>query len=275
MDKPKKERADSALVLRGLVESREKARAVIMAGVAYRNEEKILKPSDMIAPGEALTVRGAPHPYVSRGGLKLEKALAAFQIDPSGLTCIDLGASTGGFTDVLLQRGAARVYAVDVGFGQLDWKIRSDARVVTMERTNARAIEPTQFAPAPVLGVMDVSFISILLILPAAARVLGEDGRMVTLIKPQFEAGRDRVGKKGVVGDPAVHESVIAEIVAKAPGTGWAVQALSYSPITGPEGNIEFLADLCPIARARDVHLDVPALVATAHASLKRKGAQP
>lgn len=246
MEKRNKERADVALVARALAESREKARALIMAGVVYKREQRVEKPSDMIGAQEPLSVRGAANPYVSRGALKLEKALGCFEISPAGLTCMDLGASTGGFTDVLLRAGAARVYAIDVGFGQLDWRIRSDARVVVMERQNARAITQEMFPILPTLAVMDVSFISIRLILPAAARVLGPDGRVVTLIKPQFEAGRERVGKKGVVGDPRVHEDVVRMIAGFAPTVGYRMRALDFSPITGPEGNIEFLADLVP-----------------------------
>ena len=209
MDKVKKQRVDVALFERGLAESREKARTLIMAGVVYIAEEKVLKPSELVAPDAPLTVRGAAHPYVSRGGLKLEKALRVFHYDPTGVVAMDLGASTGGFTDVLLKNGASHVYSIDVGFGQLDWRIRNDERVTVMERTNARSITADLFDPLPTLGVMDVSFISIKLILPAAFAILGEGGRFISLIKPQFEAGRENVGKKGVVSDPAVHRQVV------------------------------------------------------------------
>lgn len=246
MEKSKKTRCDVALVERGLAESREKAQALIMSGVVYIREEKVTKPSEPVKAEDELIVRGAPHPYVSRGGLKLEKALKVFGCDPTGVTAMDLGASTGGFTDVLLQNGAAHVYAIDVGFGQLDWKIRNDERVTVMERTNARAITADMFERRPTLAVMDVSFISIRLILPAATQVLGENGRFITLIKPQFEAGRERVGKKGVVSSPETHEDVIRSIVQFVPSLGWHTCALDFSPITGPEGNIEFLADLRP-----------------------------
>jgi len=244
--KGKKVRCDVALVERGLAESREKAQALIMAGVVYIREEKVTKPSEPVKPEDELIVRGAAHPYVSRGGLKLEKALKVFECDPTGVTAMDLGASTGGFTDVLLRNGAAHVYSIDVGFGQLAWSIRNDERVTVMERTNARAITTDMFEMRPTLAVMDVSFISIKLILPAATQVLGENGRFITLIKPQFEAGRERVGKKGVVSDPKTHEDVIRSIVQFVPTLGWHTRALDFSPITGPEGNIEFLADLWP-----------------------------
>lgn len=246
MEKGKKLRADVALVARGLAESREKAQALIMAGVVYIREEKVAKPSETVKLEDELHVRGAAHPYVSRGGLKLEKAIRVFQCDPTGVVAMDLGASTGGFTDVLLQNGAAHVYAIDVGFGQLDWRIRNDARVTVMERTNARNLTAEMFDQRPTLAVMDVSFISIQLILPAATSVLGENGRFITLIKPQFEAGRERVGKKGVVSDPQTHEDVLRTIVDFVPTLGWRTEALDFSPITGPEGHIEFLADLRP-----------------------------
>ena len=246
MEKGKKLRADVALVERGLADSREKAQALIMAGVVYIREEKVTKPSEPVKPEDELIVRGAAHPYVSRGGLKLEKAIKVFDCDPTGIVAMDLGASTGGFTDVLLQNGAAHVYSIDVGFGQLDWRIRNDERVTVMERTNARAITENMFDQRPTLAVMDVSFISIKLILPAATKILGENGRFITLIKPQFEAGRERVGKKGVVSDPKTHEDVIRSIVEFVPTLGWHTRALDFSPITGPEGNIEFLADLWP-----------------------------
>ena len=251
MDKVKKQRVDVALFERGLAESREKARTLIMAGVVYIAEEKVLKPSELVAPDAPLTVRGAAHPYVSRGGLKLEKALRVFHYDPTGVVAMDLGASTGGFTDVLLKNGASHVYSIDVGFGQLDWRIRNDERVTVMERTNARALTEDMFPERPSLAVMDVSFISIRLILPCACRILGEEGRFLTLIKPQFEAGRERVGKKGVVSDPQTHFDVVKSIVDFVPTLGWRAQALDYSPIRGPEGNIEFLADLVPEARAQ------------------------
>lgn len=267
MDKPKKLRADVALVERALAESREKAQALIMAGLVYIGEEKVLKPSEAVKPEDQLIVRGAAHPYVSRGGLKLEKALRVFGCDPTGVVAMDLGASTGGFTDVLLRGGARHVYAIDVGFGQLDWRIRSDERVTVMERTNARSITADMFDPVPTLAVMDVSFISIKLILPAAFRILGPEGRFISLIKPQFEAGRERVGKKGVVSDPVTHADVVESIVRFVPTLGWKTRAIDFSPITGPEGNIEFLADFLPAEKVdgeitRD---DIEAMVKAAH----------
>lgn len=268
MEKSKRRRADLELCERGLAPSREKARALIMAGVVYRNQVKIDKPSDMVSSEDALTVRGAPHPYVSRGGLKLERALERFAVSPEGRVCLDVGASTGGFTDVLLRAGASHVYAVDVGTNQLDWKIRSDGRVTAMERTNARYMEPDMFPLTPELAVMDVSFISITLLIPAISRVMNGGGRIIALIKPQFEAGRELVGKRGVVSDPAVHANVIKSIVDFAPGAGWKVDAIDYSPITGPEGNIEFFADLTPGEGAGVSEADIRELVGEAHARL-------
>lgn len=239
-----KMRADVALVSRGLCESREKAQASIMAGLVYVGERKILKASESVKPEDELTLRGHAHPFASRGGLKLEKAIRSFGADLTGKVCMDIGAATGGFTDVCLQSGARHVYAIDVGYGQFDWKLRNDPRVTVMERTNARYLTQEQVPLHPTVTVMDVSFISIRLILPVAAGIMGDEGVFYTLIKPQFEAGRDRVGKKGVVRDPKVHEDVLREIVDFVPTFGWQVQALDYSPITGPEGNIEFLAKI-------------------------------
>jgi len=237
-----KERADVALVKRGIAESREKAQAQIMAGLVFAGLRKIIKPSDVVAEAEELSVRGSAQPFVSRGGLKLEKALDVFHADVNGAVAMDIGAATGGFTDVLLKRGAEHVYAIDVGYGQLDWELRNHPHVTVMERTNARYLTPEHFEKRPSLTVMDVSFISIRLILPVAAGIMGENGRFYTLIKPQFEAGRERVGKKGVVRDPLVHQAVVEEIVAFCPSFGYQVNGLTFSPITGPEGNIEFLA---------------------------------
>ena len=236
-----KQRADVALVARGLCESREKAQACIMAGQVYIGEQKVLKSSENVKPEDELILRGPAHPYASRGGLKLEKAIASFHADVHGKVCMDIGAATGGFTDVLLRNGAQHVYAIDVGYGQFDWKLRNDERVTLMERTNARYLTPEQVPLHPTVTVMDVSFISIKLILPVAASLMGENGCFYTLIKPQFEVGKDRVGKKGVVREASLHEEVLNDIVAFAPSFGWQVQALDFSPITGPEGNIEFL----------------------------------
>jgi 23S rRNA (cytidine1920-2'-O)/16S rRNA (cytidine1409-2'-O)-methyltransferase len=237
-----KRRADVALVERGLVESRAKAQALIMAGKVFAGERKLAKPGEAVADDQGLEVRGQDHPWVSRGGLKLAHALAAFGLDPSGLACLDIGASTGGFTDVLLQSGAARVYAVDVGHGQLAWKLRNDPRVVVLERTNARTLSAEQ-VPEPIdLLVCDASFIGLEVLLPAPLRLMKPRATMAVLIKPQFEVGKDRVGKGGVVRDPALHDEVCARIGAWVNAQpGWKVEGVVESPITGPEGNKEFL----------------------------------
>ncbi len=268
----KKERADVALVRQGMTESREKAQALIMAGLVFANLRKINKPSDAVGEEEVLSVKGSPQPFVSRGGLKLEKALDFFGANVSNIVAMDIGAATGGFTDVLLKRGAAHVYAIDVGYGQLDWELRNHPHVTVMERTNARYLTKEQVNKHPSLTVMDVSFISIRLILPVAAEIMGDNGRFYTLIKPQFEAGKDRVGKKGVVRDPEVHQAVIEEIVDFCPTFGYQVEGLTFSPITGPEGNIEFLANIAPSKYATfliDRHL-IRKIVDEAHSVLKR-----
>jgi len=267
-----KKRVDVALVERGLASSREKAQALVMSGVVYIAENKVTKASLTVTDEDELIVRQTGSGYVSRGALKLEKGLKVFDVDPTGIVAMDLGASTGGFTDVLLQNGAAHVYAIDVGYGQLDWKLRNDPRVTVMERTNARYLTANDVPLGPTLGVMDVSFISITKILPAAAAIMGENGAFISLIKPQFEAGRDRVGKKGVVRDAQVHRDVIREILAFIDQEmGWAAQALSFSPITGPEGNIEFLVHILPASRAthRVTDEEVEQVVASAHESLR------
>ena len=206
---------------------------------------------------------------MGRGGLKLERGLEAFGVDPSGLSCLDVGCSTGGFTDVLLRAGARKVYAIDVGYGQLDWKLRQDPRVAVMERTNARALLPEQFPDHPTLMVMDVSFISIKLVLPAAAAIMGEAGRFRTLVKPQFEAGRGQVGKNGVVREAATHERVLREIRDFCPVIGWSVRGFTWSPIKGPKGNIEFLADIRPGAGEPLSDEVITALVSEAHMALR------
>jgi len=241
-----KKRADVALVEQGLCASREKAQASIMAGLVYLGERRIGKASEQIAEDAELTLRGKANPYVGRGGLKLEKAVRAFGADLRDRVCMDIGCATGGFTDVCLRAGAAHVYAIDVGYGQFDWTLRQDSRVTLMERTNARSLTPDMFPLHPTVTVMDVSFISIRLILPVAAGIMGREGVFYTLIKPQFEAGRGKVGKNGVVRDPAVHEAVISEIAEFAESMGWRMCALDFSPITGPKGNIEFLAEIRP-----------------------------
>lgn len=266
-----KKRLDAYMVENGLAPSRERAQAVIMSGIVYIDGQKAEKPSAQVEPEAQVEVRGAAHDFVSRGALKLDKALDVFGLDVHGVVAMDLGASTGGFTDVLLRRGCRHVYAVDVGYGQLDWRLRNDPRVTVMERTNARYLKPEDVPLGPTLAVMDVSFISITKILPAAAAIMGEAGAFVSLIKPQFEAGRERVGKKGVVRDPAVHADVIAQVVSFVREMGWRAQALSFSPITGPEGNIEFLVHLLPAARATQCvdEACIAQVVAQAHAALE------
>jgi len=238
----KKRRADEALVSDLGLESIALARALIMEGRVMAGDRKILRASELLKPGEALRVRGALDAYVSRGAHKLRKALEVFHIDLSGTVCVDVGASTGGFTDVMLRAGAKRVYSVDVGYNLLDYRLRSDGRVVCMERTNARFLSPDAFDPRPGFGATDVSFISLKAVLPAALGVLADGNQgFVALVKPQFEAERDEVGEKGVVRDRTVHEKVLRDITGFIPTLGWRVAGLDYSPIRGPEGNIEFL----------------------------------
>lgn len=235
-------RADVALVRRGLVDSRAKAQALIMAGLVFSGEARIDKAGQMVAAGAPLAVRGADHPWVGRGGLKLAAALERFQIDPAGTVCLDVGASTGGFTDVLLAHGAARVYAVDVGHGQLAWKLRTDPRVVVLERVNARHLSD-QHVPEPVdLIVCDASFIGLETILPAPMARAAPRARLIALVKPQFEVGKGQVGKGGVVRDPALHAAVCARVRAWLEAqVGWRVLGLAESPVRGAEGNVEFL----------------------------------
>lgn len=240
-----KERLDVLLVKKGLAPSREKAKAVIMAGSVYVDGQKEDKAGSVFDEESAqIEVRGHVLPYVSRGGLKLEKALKVFPITLTDKICMDIGASTGGFTDCMLQNGAAKVYSVDVGYGQLDWKLRQDERVVCMEKTNFRYMTPEDIPDVLDFASVDVSFISLDKILTPAYALLREQGEMVALIKPQFEAGREKVGKKGVVRDPKVHEEVISRIVRHADEVSFEVLDLSYSPIRGPEGNIEYLIHL-------------------------------
>jgi len=238
----KRPRADLVLVERGLAESRARAQALILAGLVYEGTRRVEKPGDGVAQPEALSVRGRDHPWVSRGGLKLVKGLDHFGIDPTGLVGLDVGASTGGFTDVLLNRGAAKVYAVDVGHGQLAWSLRQDPRVVVLERTNARHLDRA-LVPNPVgIVVCDASFIGLETVLPAALALAAPGAWLVALIKPQFEVGPDRVGKGGVVRDPELHREVCDRITAwLAARPGWQVLGVTESPITGPEGNVEFL----------------------------------
>lgn len=238
----KKERLDVLLVNRGLAESREKAKRTIMAGLVYVDGEKEDKAGATFAEEAVIEVRGATIPYVSRGGLKLEKAIQTFGVSTVGKVCMDVGASTGGFTDCMLQNGAVKVYAIDVGHGQLDWKLRNDPRVVCMEKTNIRYVTPEMVEDQAELVSIDVSFISLEKVLPAVKALLAPGGEVVCLIKPQFEAGREQVGKKGVVRDKKVHLEVIQRTLCFACSIGFSVKALTFSPIKGPEGNIEYLA---------------------------------
>ena len=263
-----KERLDVLLVSRGLAETRTKAQAIIMSGDVYVGGQKADKPGMSYEDTVEIEVRGQACPYVSRGGLKLEKALRDFGVDPTGYVCSDSGASTGGFTDCLLQQGAAKVFAIDVGYGQLAWKIRQDPRVVCMERTNIRYVQPEDLGEPLDLSVVDVSFISLKIVLPAIARLLKPTGQVLCLIKPQFEAGKEKVGKKGVVRDPAVHQEVLEHFVALADELGFTIRNLTFSPVKGPEGNIAFLGHLSREAGVRNVP-DLAALVAEAHETLK------
>lgn len=241
MHKSGKVRLDTLLAERGLFPSREAARRAIMAGLVASGGAVIDKPGTFVHPDAEVQVARPEHGYVSRGGLKLERALRVFGVSLQGRIVVDVGASTGGFTDCALQHGASKVYAVDVGYGQLSWKLRQDPRVVVMERTNFRYVDPASFQPRPDAAVMDVSFISIRLLLPKLVEVLGAPGDIVSLVKPQFEAGRDRVGKGGIVRDPRVHEAVLLDVVGAASLLGLECGGVDYSPIQGGDGNIEFL----------------------------------
>jgi len=237
-------RLDVEMVNRGLIESREKAKALIMSGIVYVNNQKAIKAGDKIKDGDQIEIRGQKLPFVSRGGLKLDKAIKSFNITVNNKICMDIGASTGGFTDCMLQNGADKVYAVDVGYGQLAWKLRNDNRVINMERTNIRYIDYDLISDEIDFISIDVAFISLKLVLPVAFNLLRQSGEVVALIKPQFEAGKEEVGKKGVVRDIAVHQSVIKDIINFSFESGFSVIGLDYSPIKGPEGNIEFLLHL-------------------------------
>ena len=266
-----KKRLDVLLAERGLQESRQKAQAVIMSGEVFVNGQRVDKPGTAVAEDARIEIRGGTLAYVSRGGLKLEKAMASFPIDLNGAVCADIGASTGGFTDCMLQNGAARVYAVDVGYGQLAWKLRSDPRVVCLERTNARYLTREQVPDALDFASVDVSFISLKLILPPLNGLLKEGGHAACLVKPQFEAGREKVGKKGVVRDPAVHLEVLEHFLDHAREAGFAVLGLTYSPIRGPEGNIEYLGYL-EKGPWQACTFDLRALVDESHQTLKEHG---
>lgn len=263
----KKVRLDQLVFDLGFTESRERAKTTIMSGHIFVNGQRVDKPGTAVDPAAKIELHGEALPFVSRGGYKLDKALKVFPVDPTGKVCLDCGASTGGFTDVLLQHGAKKVYAVDVGYGQLAWKLRTDERVINLERTNLRYITEEQI-PEPIdLAVMDVSFISIRLVIPAVKALLRPEADFICLIKPQFEAGREEVGKKGVVRDSAVHERVIREILDFAPEVGLTVEGLDYSPIKGPEGNIEYLCHL-KNRPGEITNFDISAIVASSHNEL-------
>ena len=262
-----KDRLDILLVKRGLAESREKAKAVIMSGIVYVDGQKEDKAGQTFADTANIEVRGNTLKYVSRGGLKLEKAMECFDVSVKDKVCMDIGASSGGFTDCMLQNGAKKVYAVDVGHGQLAWKLRNDTRVVVMEKTNIRYVKPDDIGESIDFASIDVSFISLSKVLPAAYNLLGECGEIVALIKPQFEAGREKVGKKGVVREKSTHIEVIQNCFAYAKENGFFVRELEFSPVKGPEGNIEYLYHLVKSGDV-DSDIDIEAVVNTAHEKL-------
>lgn len=262
-----KERLDVVLVNRGFAPSREKAKTMIMEGNVFVDNNREDKAGTMIDPEANIEIHGNTLKYVSRGGLKLEKAMNEFALNLDGLVCMDIGASTGGFTDCMLQNGAAKVYSVDVGYGQFAWSLRNDERVVCMEKTNIRHVTPEDIGEALDFASCDVSFISLTKVLGPAYALLKDKGQMVCLIKPQFEAGREKVGKKGVVRDPAVHIEVIDKCLDFARETGFTVQNLSFSPIKGPEGNIEYLMHIIKGGQ-EDASVDVNAIVEAAHNGL-------
>lgn len=267
-----KKRLDLLVLDRNLAPSRERAKALIMAGDIYVDNQKADKPGDLYPEDAQVECRSSGLKYVSRGGLKLEKAMSAFGLELMGRTCMDVGASTGGFTDCMLQNGASKVYAVDVGYGQLAWQLRNDPRVVNLERTNARYLSREQVPEDIGFFSVDVSFISLTLVLPAIHALLSEDGRGVCLIKPQFEAGREKVGKKGVVRDPAVHVEVIEKITGFAIENGFSVLGLDFSPVKGPEGNIEYLVLLehSPAPELGEGVTSAKEVVAASHAALDK-----
>lgn len=267
-----KERLDILLVNRSLAPSREKAKAMIMAGNVFVENEREDKPGTKFGENVIIEIHGKTLPYVSRGGLKLEKAIKSFDIELEGLICMDIGASTGGFTDCMLQNGASKVYSVDVGYGQFDWKLRNDNRVVCMEKTNIRYVKPEDIDDVLDFASCDVSFISLSKVLPAAYSLLRDEGEMVCLIKPQFEAGKDKVGKKGVVRDPKVHLEVIENVLDFTNESGFNIIDVDYSPIKGPEGNIEYLMYIKKCNESRDWRIDIDAdsIVSMAHQSLDK-----
>lgn len=264
-----KKRLDVLLVEQMYAETRSKAQAIIMAGLVYVNGQKADKAGmSFDADTAVIEVRGQACPYVSRGGLKLEKALRDFGVDPTGFVCSDSGCSTGGFTDCLLQQGASKVFAIDVGYGELNWKIRNDPRVVVMERTNIRYVTPEDIGEPLDLSVIDVSFISLRIVLPAIKNLLKEkQGQVLCLIKPQFEAGRENVGKNGVIREPAIHKEVLDNFVALARELGFTILGLTFSPVKGPAGNIEFLGHLT-LADVQGIEPDTAQVVTQAHKTL-------
>ena len=275
MEKQKKQRLDVLLVEKGLAPSREKAKAIIMAGIVYVDGNKEDKAGTTFPENAVIEVKGKTLPYVSRGGLKLEKAMQKFPITLSGKVCMDVGSSTGGFTDCMLQNGATKVYAIDVGYGQFAWKLRQDPRVVCMEKTNIRYVVPEDIDELAAFSSIDVSFISLTKVLLPVKNLLTEDGQVVCLIKPQFEAGREKVGKKGVVRDRAVHEEVIRMVMDYASSIDFYPLALDFSPVKGPEGNIEYLLFLSKNKQDQEIvdasSIDIKAVVTASHDTLDKE----
>lgn len=275
MEKQKKQRLDVLLVEKGLAPSREKAKAIIMAGIVYVDGNKEDKVGTTFPVNAVIEIKGKTLPYVSRGGLKLEKAMQKFPITLSGKVCMDVGSSTGGFTDCMLQNGATKVYAIDVGHGQLAWKLRNDERVVCMEKTNIRYVVPEDIDELAAFSSIDVSFISLTKVLLPVKNLLTEDGQVVCLIKPQFEAGREKVGKKGVVRDRAVHEEVIRMVMDYASSIDFYPLALDFSPVKGPEGNIEYLLFLSKNKQDQEIvdasSIDIKAVVTASHDTLDKE----
>ena len=275
MEKQKKQRLDVLLVEKGLAPSREKAKAIIMAGIVYVDGNKEDKAGTTFPENAVIEVKGKTLPYVSRGGLKLEKAMQKFPITLSGKVCMDVGSSTGGFTDCMLQNGATKVYAIDVGHGQLAWKLRNDERVVCMEKTNIRYVVPEDIDELAAFSSIDVSFISLTKVLLPVKNLLTEDGQVVCLIKPQFEAGREKVGKKGVVRDRAVHEEVIRMVMDYASSIDFYPLALDFSPVKGPEGNMEYLLFLSKNKQDQEIvdasSIDIKAVVTASHDTLDKE----
>ena len=275
MEKQKKQRLDGLLVEKGPAPSREKAKAIIMAGIVYVDGNKEDKAGTTFPENAVIEVKGKTLPYVSRGGLKLEKAMQKFPITLSGKVCMDVGSSTGGFTDCMLQNGATKVYAIDVGHGQLAWKLRNDERVVCMEKTNIRYVVPEDIDELAAFSSIDVSFISLTKVLLPVKNLLTEDGQVVCLIKPQFEAGREKVGKKGVVRDRAVHEEVIRMVMDYASSIDFYPLALDFSPVKGPEGNIEYLLFLSKNKQDQEIvdasSIDIKAVVTASHDTLDKE----